>query len=269
MIDSALYEELARQYLLYIHSADKKLYPAGSTIINEASGHQLVYIIAGHGTMRNPDNIFTMESGSICHFSSEKNGTLFFDIDSEVYIVNYDGSPALYYESFFPDKPWTIGNSFTDSLTFYFERLIKQYSFSRETLNAKNLTDLLTLLADISDKASKPTKKAPMQALNIREYVRQHYKEPLSLDNLSKVFHINKFQICRVFKEAFSLSVLQYQFELRMITASELLKSTNMTISEISCHLGFEDSSAMIRLFKKKYSCTPGSYRKSSRLAIF
>ena len=94
-----------------------------------------------------------------------------------------------------------------------------------------------------------------MQALSIREYIRMHYREQISLDSLSEIFHINKFQICRKFKEAFSLSVLQYQFELRLATASELLKNTDMTINEISCYLGFDESSSMIRLFKKKYSC--------------
>ena len=259
--------DFSANYLPCLLFAEKKSYPAEcETRFKEGSEQLLIYVISGHIIIRNRKQIFSVPAGYVCRFDQTSETTLSFDTDSELFITRFTGSVANNTNALISGKPLKIEDTLSHSVIFYFERLLKEKIHNNEELNTGNLSDLLTLLSDIYGKTTKQVKKVPMQALSIREYIRMHYREQISLDSLSDVFHINKFQICRKFKEAFSISVLQYQFELRLVTASELLKNTDMTINEISCYLGFDESSSMIRLFKKKYCCTPGSFRKSSQL---
>lgn len=268
-IDSIMDYDPAKRYLLYLYGADKGQYSLGNNLfVGETGFHKLYFLISGSATLKKGNRADSFSSGTLFYFAPGSCGSILFESEAKVYSVFFDGSPALYYEPILPKTPWCVDKSFHSAITVCFERLISHEILCNDALNAKNLTDLLTLLTDLYGRERKKAGNAPIHAVMIREYVRRHYRENLSLDALAAEFHLSKFHICRIFKNAFCMTFLQYQFELRLLSASELIKSTDMTISDISNYLGFESPQAMIRLFKKKYGCTPGDYRKSALPAL-
>jgi AraC-like DNA-binding protein len=66
----------------------------------------------------------------------------------------------------------------------------------------------------------------------------------------------------RMFKKFTGVSPLQYQMQLKMILARELLVNTGKTVKEISYSLGFESIHYFSRLFKEKVGDSPNKYRK-------
>jgi len=57
----------------------------------------------------------------------------------------------------------------------------------------------------------------------------------------------------------------EYANSLRINESKRLLRSTNMTIREISASLGYNNILSYVRFFKKYEGVTPGEYRTSSK----
>ena len=66
----------------------------------------------------------------------------------------------------------------------------------------------------------------------------------------------------RVFKEYTRVSPAQYQLQLRLLRAKELLTSSNMNISEIAYALKFENTGQFSTFFKHKEGITPSEFRE-------
>lgn len=98
--------------------------------------------------------------------------------------------------------------------------------------------------------------------ISIIEYIREHYAEKLNIDELAHQFGIGRTVLYRQFKKFTGFSPSDYILELRMNQAKFLLKSTKMSIEEISTRIGFHDAGHFSQLFKKKLGHTPIKYRK-------
>ena len=66
----------------------------------------------------------------------------------------------------------------------------------------------------------------------------------------------------RVYKEYTRVSPAQYQLQLRLLRAKELLTSSNMNISEIAYALKFENTGQFSTFFKHKEGITPSEFRE-------
>lgn len=93
-------------------------------------------------------------------------------------------------------------------------------------------------------------------------YVREHYTEKLSLDELALQFHMSPKYVSRYFKEHFHITFVDYVNYLRLTHAKRLLETTALQVIEIALCSGFPNVSYFIRLFKEKYGCTPLKYRQ-------
>ncbi len=94
------------------------------------------------------------------------------------------------------------------------------------------------------------------------EYIDEHYSEPLTLPELSRILNINEYYFCRLFKKMVNTSFVQYLNFVRVCKAEKMLLSTDKSISEISYETGFSSVSYFNRTFKKYKFLTPSNYRK-------
>ncbi|MBU5439589.1 AraC family transcriptional regulator [Tissierella sp. MSJ-40] len=97
----------------------------------------------------------------------------------------------------------------------------------------------------------------------IMSYIHEHYMEKITLQEIASVVHISKGECCRSFKRIVKCTVFEYILNYRINKSIELLRITDMTISQIADLTGFGSASYYIESFKKKVSCTPKEYRKS------
>jgi len=73
----------------------------------------------------------------------------------------------------------------------------------------------------------------------------------------------------RRFKNALGKTPLDYLQEIRINTAKDLLKTSNLSISEIADKVGYQDTGYFTTLFKKKLATTPNAYRDTVRAKLF
>lgn len=95
-------------------------------------------------------------------------------------------------------------------------------------------------------------------------FMRQHYTEPLTLDEIAASVHISKSECCRCFARTLHMTPFEYLMKYRIYESTKLLtnKDTqNMSISELGALAGFNNASYFNKIFKKYLHCTPSYYR--------
>ena len=95
----------------------------------------------------------------------------------------------------------------------------------------------------------------------IIDYIQENMTEPLTLDNLSARFYINKHYMSHIFKDATGSSVTQYIIQSRVVKARELLRS-GLSVQRVSEIVGFQSAAHFIRTFASVTGISPKRYAK-------
>lgn len=104
--------------------------------------------------------------------------------------------------------------------------------------------------------------KVPDNLKKAIRFIRDHYTEQISLDDLTSHCNVSKRQLIRYFKAAFDKTPITYVTEYKISRAKELLyKQPQLTIREISDELGFDNQHYFTRVFSKLTGETPSHYR--------
>ncbi len=99
---------------------------------------------------------------------------------------------------------------------------------------------------------------------SMMEYIEFHYMEELTVEKIAKSVSVSNSACLRCFHEMLNTTPMQYVMETRLKKAAALLRSTNSSAKGIALDCGFNDTSYFIKMFRLRYGCTPGNYRRSS-----
>lgn len=103
------------------------------------------------------------------------------------------------------------------------------------------------------------TIKDKMQRILI--YIKEHYEEEISLEEVAKREGISSRYLRKYFSEVMGISCIRYITKLRMERAKKLLWETNKNIITIAGEIGYENPQYFSRVFKKEEGITPKEYR--------
>lgn len=120
---------------------------------------------------------------------------------------------------------------------------------------------LITLLDYYATPSSEEGKKL-IKLSNVMLYIEKNFKEPLTLDQLASIAEMKKSTFHRQFQAVTKTSPIHYLNELRIDYATEMLKMSEMKITDIAYNAGFNDSNYFSRLFKKMKGISPASVRR-------
>lgn len=95
----------------------------------------------------------------------------------------------------------------------------------------------------------------------IISYLSNHFQEPLTLNQVARELHFNKYYISRTISSRLHCSFREYVNRLRLDYAARLLRETNRSIMEIWQEAGFESQKTFNRTFLSCYGVTPSQYR--------
>jgi AraC-like DNA-binding protein len=167
------------------------------------------------------------------------------------------------------------------SLLHFPDQICSDVSLSRSlcTLAAVSLTSasrlyqeetLLHLLAQLllphSQDAGAPRKSSWEHPAikRAKDYLRAHYAEEVSLQDLAMVADLSPFHFARVFRQAVGMPPHAYQTQLRLASAKALL-ARGFEAGYVAHETGFADQSHFTQQFKRHFLVTPGNYRKTAR----
>jgi AraC-like DNA-binding protein len=100
-------------------------------------------------------------------------------------------------------------------------------------------------------------------AKNTAEYLQTKLCEDIKLSELIVKMGTNRNKLNDAFKTSYGLTVFAWLHEKRMSLARTLLKTTSLSISQVSDQVGYPDSNNFSTAFKREYKLSPRHYRQS------
>ena len=133
-------------------------------------------------------------------------------------------------------------------------------SLADDTRQTDFAVDLATLLRKLSK--CTPDTAYDERISNIIKYINKHFSEIHSIDQIAEQMHVSKHHLCRVFKDAMGITMIDYLNHIRVKNACNFLESSDKDMLEISQLCGFNSSAYFGNVFKKITGCSPLRYRK-------
>ena len=131
---------------------------------------------------------------------------------------------------------WELGSFYFEAPKTYSEKAVNK---NRKEDTALIMNELLKVLENISN-------------------------EQFGVSELAEIMNMSRSNLLRKIKKDTQLSASQFIRQVRLQKGLELLKQTELTISEISYQVGFGNNSYFIKCFREYYGYSPGEIRKKA-----
>ena len=102
----------------------------------------------------------------------------------------------------------------------------------------------------------------------VYNFIRENFKESISLDEISDQVHMTVPAFCRYFKKNSRKTFTKFVNEYRVVHASKLLAETPMSITDIAFESGFNNFSHFNKRFREFTGKSPSEYRKAFKNVI-
>jgi AraC-like DNA-binding protein len=127
-------------------------------------------------------------------------------------------------------------------------------------LRARHL-ELITFLSREYSSSETVESRALLRIGNVIGELEQNYSRHMSLGELQKLAHMSRSNLLRVFRRATGQTPIEYLLHLRIQKAMELLRQSDLNVTEIALRVGFNDSNYFTRQFRRINACSPSAYR--------
>ena len=98
--------------------------------------------------------------------------------------------------------------------------------------------------------------------LKVKNYIDEHYKDEINLEQLADLVGMTSTSFSRYFKQRTGKNFLEYIIDIRLGHAARMLIDTTGSISEICWRTGFNTLTNFNRLFRKRKGCNPTEFRE-------
>lgn len=142
--------------------------------------------------------------------------------------------------------------------------------YIQKSNHCKTITDLIVCRNRAverltSEVAKKKETRSVTYVDGVKEYVQQHYKEKIYLEDVAAGLGITSTYLSRIFKRETGENFADYVVSVRVERAANLLIYSEESISYIAEYVNFPNQSYFGKMFKKLKGMTPKEYRKKNK----
>lgn len=142
--------------------------------------------------------------------------------------------------------------------------LITQEYVSTYFHSKEKYTNLLNcILFELLDKFA--VKSNNDHVHNMIKYIESNITKKLTLQGLSQEIGLTKEYTAYIFKKNKGCTVTEYINERKMLLAKDLITYENMSLSELSSHLGYDNYTYFSRLFRRHFKISPSELRSKGK----
>lgn len=147
-----------------------------------------------------------------------------------------------------------------------FNKIEKEYNnndkFS-ETILKGYLIELIAFLIRNNDKfaLSQPIDQTNHIIQSVAKYISQNFSKNITLVSTAKKYNVSPEHLSRQFKKNTGFNFNEYLNLVRVQNAEKLLKTKDMSMTEVAFYCGFNDSNYFSTVFKKVVGVSPKKYR--------
>jgi AraC-like DNA-binding protein len=96
----------------------------------------------------------------------------------------------------------------------------------------------------------------------VLKYIREHFADNVTLEDMSAVAGFSNKYFCKFFKDMTGTTPVNYLLTYRIVRAARKLLGTDLSVTQIAYDCGFNDLSYFIKTFKAFKHTSPKEYRK-------
>ena len=268
--DYYIYEPstLAREVYLYPLSSGHFRYTGGyRNIRRSVDSFELFCVEEGSVELKNHSMTFTAHPGQLVLLDCYSPHSYYSKDGWACYWLHFDGQVA---RAFYRRITEAYG-SFLFSLDQYspaFLHLMNIYEcfrLSRPIDEAGISSQITSILNSILRGAPQVKKDLPAQesVASAVAYISEHFRYPLSLNDLAQHAAVSPFYFTRVFRQETGYTPHQYIINTRIANAKFLLRTTEDSVKDIAIQTGWNSESTFCSAFRKSTGLTPSVYRKN------
>ena len=127
------------------------------------------------------------------------------------------------------------------------------------------LAELFVMICRFCIKLNEEKDNELLQMARIINFMQANYNKALNRASLARMANMSEATFFRHFKQATGFSPMDYLLNLRLAKAEELLRTTSLSLTDISAKCGFYDSNYFGMQFRKRYEITPHRFRRLFR----
>lgn len=146
-----------------------------------------------------------------------------------------------------------------DTIADASERFVQFLKFMYILYELSVADDARVLASSSFSHAERETESRRVQ--KVKEYVNEHYSEPLKLSDIAELVGMSPVAFSRFFRHRTGRTLSDYITDIRLGYAARMLVDSSRNISEICYECGFNNLSNFNRTFKAKRNYTPREFR--------
>ena len=142
---------------------------------------------------------------------------------------------------------------------------LRRLDHRRVTLQSKGILTAEEAVAAIRQAtAAAETLPQPtgMLAKRAAAYLQQHHARALTRQEVAAALGVHRDYLSRIFHQELGVSPWEYLNRYRVGRAKELLRATDLPITEVAARVGFDDSAYFSRVFRREVGQSPRGYRQ-------
>jgi len=156
------------------------------------------------------------------------------------------------------------------AIMLVYHRLVKLSTIEDEFLAVQEFFSILYELSKFDDARELATssfakvevESESKRILKVKNYIDEHYKDEINLEQLADLVGMTSTSFSRYFKQRTGKNFLEYIIDIRLGHAARMLIDTTDSISEICWRTGFNTLTNFNRLFRKRKGCNPTEFRE-------
>lgn len=100
------------------------------------------------------------------------------------------------------------------------------------------------------------------RAEQVRAYLEQNLTRDLDMNTVARAAAVSPFYLSRIFKARYGVPPYRYLIGLRIRYASDLLRDSTLSVTQICHRSGFNSLSHFITTFRRHTGMSPSQYRR-------
>ncbi|MCK0472012.1 AraC family transcriptional regulator [Halalkalibacter sp. APA_J-10(15)] len=135
-----------------------------------------------------------------------------------------------------------------------------------QVMVALYLCQLLIKIAQLDQEAKQfQSKWNHPYVKKVIHYIHHHYDCSIKVKDIADSVHLHPSYLHRIFKEYTGISIMDYLLSHRIEKAKDLLKRTDIPITEIADYVGMSSGQYFSTLFKKNVGVSPLQFRNETK----
>ena len=96
-------------------------------------------------------------------------------------------------------------------------------------------------------------------------FINDNYANIQNIEQVANHFYISKYHLCRKFKDAMHVTLIDYLNQVRLKNAKQLLEITDNEVGQIAQQCGYNSAAYFSSIFRKNTGQSPSDYRKLTK----